>query len=362
MKKFLQVLLVSLLAVSLVACGSKETPAPNQGGDDVKEPIKVALILPYIGDQSYFDVTYRGLTLVDEKYDDSEVVTKLIEMGTDEALWAAAFTQACDDGYNIIISGNWQYEGYMLDAAKEYPDVKFINFDYSSPEANALPNVYGVTYKCQEIGFLAGIVAATKSETGIIGGIGGMDIGGIQQFLAGYIEGALAVNPDIKVMISFVGDFGDTGKAKELAEGMNKNGADVVYHAAGGAGNGVFEAAAANGFWAIGVDTDQYVSLSEKPELQATVLTSALKNCDLAILDAVTAAVDGSLAWGTLKALGINERGVGLAENDYYKANMTAEELAVVDGLVAKLKAGEIVVTDVLVTPEKWTELVESVK
>ena len=348
MKKLLALLFSVLMVLSLTACGSNTNEPTNTDGN---EATRVALLLPYVGDQSYFDVTYNGLNLLKEELGDA-VEVKLIEMGTDSASWETAHRQAADEGYDVIISGNWQYEGAMLKVAAEYPEIKYLNFDFSSAEANALENVYAITYAANEIGYLAGVVAATKSQTGIVGGVGGMDNDGIKQFMAGYIQGAADVNPEVKVLISYVGDFQDTAKAKEISQNMINKGADVVWGCAGGAGNGVFEAVAENeGVWAIGVDTDQYVSMSGKPELAATILTSGLKNCDIAVCNSVIAMINEEVEYGTNKVLGYDDGAVGLAENDYYLQNMTEEELATVKSFADKVLNGETVVIDELVTP-----------
>ena len=139
---------------------------------------------------------------------------------------------------------------------------------------------------------------------------------------------------------------------------MNKQGADVIWHAAGGAGNGLFEAAAEAGFSTIGVDTDQYASLSSKPELANTIVTSGTKNCDIAILDAITKYMDGNLPMGTLVALGYAENGVGLAENDHYKEVMSEELRAEVTKYADELKNGNVTVIDVSQDTEAWDELV----
>ena len=357
MKKFLTVLLVAFLALGLAACGTKNED-DNSGDTEV---VRVALLLPFIGDQSYFDVTYNGLALLKEAYGD-DIEVKLIEMGEDQNGWETANRQAAEDGYDIIISGNWQYEGAMLTVAAEYPEIKFLNFDYSSPEANSLDNVYAITYAAHEIGYLAGVVAAVKSESGIIGGVGGMDNNGIRQFMAGYMQGAHDVNPDIQVIVSYVGSFVDANAAKEITLNMIAEGADVIWGCAGGAGNGVFAAVAeSEGVWAIGVDTDQYVSMSGQPELANTILTSGLKKCDQGILDAVTAMINGTAPYGTQKVLTYADNGVGLAENDYYLANMTADELALVKEFTDKVLSGETVVIDALADPSVYDAILAEV-
>jgi len=360
MKKFLTVLLVAILAFGLVACGGTKDEGGSSTDGDV-DVIRVALLLPFIGDQSYFDVTYNGLALLKDVYGD-KIETTLIEMGEDQSSWEVANRQAAEAGYDIIISGNWQYEGAMLTVAAEYPDIKFLNFDFSDAEANSLDNVYAISYAAHEIGYLAGVVAAVKSETGIIGGVGGMDNHGIRQFMAGYMQGAYDVNPDIKVIISYVGSFTDMGAAKEITLNMIAQGADVVWGCAGGAGNGVFVAASeSEGVWAIGVDTDQYVSLSDQPALANTILTSGLKKCDQGILDAVTAIINGTAPYGTQKVLTFADNGIGLAENDYYLANMSEEELAIVEEYTSKVLTGETTVIDALQDPSVYEDILAKV-
>lgn len=363
MKKFFSLLLVAVLAFGMVACGSNDTPdAGNEGeGSDVT---RVAILLPHIGDQSYLDIVAGAKDLLDEKYGEA-IEVNIVQMGDNEADWEPANRQAAEEGYDIIVSGNWQYEGAMLTVAAEYPEVKYINFDYSSADANSLENVYAVTYAAHEIGYLTGVVAAVKSNTGIIGGIVGQDNAGMNQFMAGYIQGAADVNPEIKVIISYVGSYSDPATAKEMSANMINEGADVIWGCAGGSGNGVFEAASevaldAEGnrvVWALGVDDDQYYSMSAKPELAATILTSGLKKCDVAVADAVTQVIDGTAPFGTQKMLHYSDGAVGLAENDYYTANMTADELALVKSFTDKVFNGETVVVDELATPGVFADL-----
>ena len=342
MKKLLKALLTMVMALSLVACGGEDTD------DGVT---KIAILLPYVGDQSYLDVTANAKNLLQEKYGD-EIVVNLIEMGMGQADWEPAHRLAAEEGYDIIISGNWNYETSMLTVAKDNPDIKYLNFDYSDVAANSLDNVYALTYAAHEIGYLTGVVAAVKSKTGIIGGVLGQNNAGLNQFMAGYIQGASDVNKDIKVIVSYVGSFEDAPKGKEIANQMIKSGADVIWGCAGGSGNGVFEAAAEHeGIWAIGVDTDQYVSLSAKPELANTILTSGLKKIDVAITNAVGLIMEGTAPFGTQVVLGYADDAIGLAENDYYKANMTEDELATVKKFADKVLNGETKVVDELTQP-----------
>lgn len=361
MKKILSVLLTAMMVLALTSCGEKtETTTDSDGSEATEKVTRIALLVPNTGDQSYFDVAANGKVLVEEKYGDA-VEFDVIEMGQQAADWESANLQAANENYDIIISGNWQFEGAMLKTAAQFPDQMYLNFDYSDKAANeALSNVYGVTYAANQNGFLAGLVAGVKTESNVVGCVGGMDNPGIRQFMAGFIQGVLQVNPEAKVIPAFVGDFADAPKAKEIALNMNAQGADVIWHAAGGSGNGVFEAAADADFWALGVDSDQYqVFKDSKPEMAEHILTSSEKKCDVAILNSVTKMIEGTAAMGTCEVLGINEDGVGLAENEFYLANMTEEQLAAVNAEIEKVKSGDTVVVDALVDDTVYDQMVE---
>ena len=350
MKKFLTLLLAAVLCFSMAACGESNDSANNDS-----DTTRVAILLPYLGDQSYLDVTANAKVLLDQKYG-SEMEVKVIEMGLDEADWEPANMQAANEGYDIIISGNWQYEGAMLSVAAEYPEISYLNFDYSDPAGNSLDNVYAITYAAHEIGYLVGAVAGVKSQTGIIGGLAGKNAAGMNQFMAAYIQGAADANPDIKVMISYVGSYEDPVTAKEQAMQMINAGADILWGCAGGSGNGVFEAVAEarktnKNIWAMGVDSDQYVSMSALPELADAILTSGLKKVDVAVTNAVEQILNGTAPFGTQKILGYADDAVGLAENEHYLANMTEAELAAVKALADKVADGTTVVVDEVANP-----------
>lgn len=362
MKKILKSFVVMLLALSLVGCQSK-APATTESSTTQPEgekTVKVALLLPYIGDQSYFDIVYAGFQEIGQL---PNVETKLIEMGKDTSKWENYYLEAAEGGYDLIIGGNWEAEAALYKIAKEFPDQKFINFDYSSPEE--LPNVYAMAYKCEELGFLAGIVAGTATKTNQIGAIGGMDTPSINDFFGGYIVGALAANPEVKVSFGYVGNFQDAPKAKEQADNMYKTGADVIFHAAGGAGNGLFESASGlTDKWAIGVDSNQALSFSEKPEIAKVILSSATKNCDAALVRAFNMYLEGTLPFGQSELLGYTEGGVGIVKDDTYNNYFTTEQKALIDSLESDLKNGkfEIPVIRLEENNTKWDELKASVQ
>ena len=208
-----------------------------------------------------------------------------------------------------------------------------------------LPNVQTLTFAEHEGSFLVGAAAALKSQTGIIGFIGGQEIDLIKKFEAGYIAGAKQVNPDIEVRSQYLGAAGDNAawgspdKAKEIALAWYKDGADIVYTAAGGSGRGTIEAAveAGEGKWAIGVDSDEY--LVDTPEQQKHRLTSMLKRVDNAVFLTAQAVKDGDKSGG-FKTFDLKSDGVGYATSGGYLDDIITQ----LEDLKAKVISGEIVV------------------
>lgn len=184
------------------------------------------------------------------------------------------------------------------------------------------------------------------SETGVFGFVGGMDNVTINDFLVGLIEGAQYINPDMKFAVAYIGNFDDAVKCKEITLSQISNQkADVVYGCAGQAGLGNIEAAAENGVYSIGGDSDQAMILKESNEDKAScIITSIMKRVDMSLLKAVSDYMEGSLEWGTAGELGLNDQAVGLAKNEYYEAILTEEQRAQIDEIEQKIIDGEITV------------------
>jgi basic membrane protein A len=185
------------------------------------------------------------------------------------------------------------------------------------------PNVTSLLFNEHEGSFLVGAAAALKSQTGKVGFVGGMKIPLIEKFEAGYIAGAKYVRPSIEVFSDYAGTTGeafrDPVKGKELATAQYDRGADIIYHASGGTGIGVFEAAVAKKKWAIGVDADQ--SLTAKPDQRAQILTSMMKRVDVAVYETIKDLVGGKSRAG-VRSFGLKEGGVGYAVNQYNRELM----------------------------------------
>lgn len=325
-------LLLSILLMVGVfcACGKEEPTA----GDEAEEKLKVGLILTgTLGDESVHDQAYAGLQQVAE---DFKCETKYVEC-TDSSMYIDSLQSLCEGGYQLICCDSFTVADAMLTVAKDYPNVRFMIL---GTIVEGGENVTSIDYASHEASFLAGVAAAMKSESGVIGFIGGMEIPSIQKFEVGFLEGVAYVNPDATVIVKYVGSddtaWNDPATAKALTLDQIANGADVCYHAAGASGMGMIEACNEKQVYAIGVNTDQ-AHLAP-----SVVLTSALTKGDRAIYLFVENYLNGTPLTGAT-ILDCKDGGVGLADSDF----MTDEIWEKVNDCTAKIISGEIKVTDV---------------
>ncbi|MNO24131.1 Membrane lipoprotein TmpC precursor [compost metagenome] len=359
MKKMLA-LITTLLLVVLTACSNsgnsanqENAPAANQANaaTNASDKLKVVLLIPgNLGDKSFLDSANRGVEMV---RDQLGATTKVIEMGTDQTKWEPIYRDIAEQDWDLIISGNSTASEIFHTVASEHPEKKFIDFETDFEDIPA--NMYAMFYKVNDASFLAGAAAALTTTSGlpnanpekIIGFLGGLDVPGINAFLVGYIEGAQYVDPDIKVITSYAGDFGDPAKGKELALVQYNSGADVIFGAAGGTGLGIFDAAKEKKKYAIGVDSDQSEMLKDTdPEKANLIITSSMKNVDQSILRAVKKYKEGTLEFGKRETLSFTEGAVGIAKNDVYNSAFTDEMKARIDEIEQKLISKEITVSD----------------
>jgi basic membrane protein A and related proteins len=205
------------------------------------------------------------------------------------------------------------------------------------------PNVASMTFAEEQGSYLVGVGAAKMSKKGSIGFIGGVENDLIKKFEAGFTAGAKSVNPDIKVAVKYITQppdftgFNDAAKGKEIGAAMYAAGADVVYAAAGGSGNGLFaaakEAGAPGSVWAIGVDSDQYLQVAD--DLKPYILTSMLKRVDVAVHATIKSAVEGTFAGGITR-FDLKNDGVGYSRSgDFLSADAKAAMDKARDDIIA---------------------------
>ena len=280
-----------------------------------------------------------------------KVEVNMVEMGSDKTKFEGSMLDACESDADLIITGLWDMKEITEKVAQEFPEKKFIIFDTDVDyTVGDLSNVYSMSYKQNEGAFLAGVLAAsvTKSdmefanEDNVIGFVGAKDTAAvINDSAVGFIEGAQFVDPDVKVLVSYVGSYVDSATAKELAITQYSNGADVVFVAAGPASVGVIEAAAESQKYCIGVDSDQALAYEGKDEANY-IISSAIKNVGESLYNAVEKAVDGTLPYGEYQILGIEDGVVSLADNDIYQSVVSDDAKKAVEDAKEKLLSGEV--------------------
>lgn len=351
----------------IAACGDDETdststeaptattePAPA-ATDPVASDVSVGLVFDIggRGDQSFNDSAFAGL----ERAASELGVTFNEASPNDDGSNRGELLQLAADNNDIVIAVGFLFEADAAAAGKANTGVNFGVIDSAMLDFSVDPavpygdNVAGLVFAEEQGSFLVGAAAALKSTTGTIGFIGGVKgVGGlIEKFEAGYIAGAKAVNPDIKVVSEYITEapdfdgFNAPDRAKDIALAMYEGGADIVYHAAGGSGAGMFEAAKTHSessgskVWGIGVDADQYNTVD--PTVQEYVLTSMLKRVDVAVFEVIKAQVDGTYAAGP-QTYDLSVDGVGYSTSGGYVDDIVAQ----LDDFKAKIIGGEIVV------------------
>ena len=356
MKKVVLFLLVAILALSMVGCAQKAAE-PGKPAEPEKPAGKVykvvSLVNGNLGDKSFFDSAESGLK---ELAAAGRIEYKTIEMGgtdQDQPKWLETLNEVASSGeYDLVICGTYQMPDYLKEAATTYPNQKFLIYD-DNTYVGVNQNVVNITYKQNDMGYLIGTFAAKMTtETSVdkinpeavVGFIGGIDSPVINDFLYGFLEGAKAANPDIKVDTRYVNSYVDTATAKEIGLSMiNDKKADILWGVAGLSGNGGAEAALESGkAWFIGVDSDQELTL---PEAQAAItLTSGLKNVGKSIIWLFDEWDAGRTYWGQEVRLGIPEGGVGVVtDKNFAKIAPKAVQDAVL-AAQADIVAGKIVV------------------
>lgn len=309
---------VRAAALALVAVlGVAWAIGPAQGAGAAKKRVGMVYDVGGKGDLSFNDMAYAGLSKAAKDFA-GKVDTKDLEPAAGGENREELLRLLAGEKYDLIFGIGFLFTDSITRVAKAFRGVNFAIVDGFIDKE---PNVASLLFKEQEGSFLVGAAAALKSKTGKIGFVGGMKIPLIEKFEAGFVAGAKYVNPKIEVYSDYAGTTGeafrDPVKGKELATAQYDRGADIIYHASGGTGIGVFEAAVAKKKWAIGVDADQ--SLTAKADQRAQILTSMMKRVDVAVYSTIKALAEGKYRAG-IQSFGLKEGGVGYAVNEYNKA------------------------------------------
>jgi basic membrane protein A len=348
--------LLVLAAVVAVACGG-EPPTRREKGGDAASDVKVGLALDIgpIHDKSFNEAAFNGLQRAIQDGLVAEENTRILEANQSGSNRDENVVNLAEAGFQLVWGNGYTFSAPVAEVAAEYPELTFAvqdGFATCGEPCDVTPvetdNVIDINFKEQEGSFLVGAAAGLKTKSKIVGFLGGQSgTGLIERFEAGYKAGVEATCPDCEVLVEYIGDsvqaFVDPTAGEALAGKMYDDGADVVYHAAGQSGLGLFKAAVAAGpeALAIGVDSDQYLTASD--EEKSHILTSMLKGVDVALYDTVSAVVDGTVQGGP-QVFGLAEDGVDFATSN--PELLTEDIVAQLNDFKEQIINGDIVVSD----------------
>ncbi len=318
------------LALAATACGASSTQSssPSGGKSSGTSGVKVGMAYDVggRGDHSFNDSAARGM---DKAVKDLSLPTpkELTAKTSDgEPDREAYLTNLAQNGYNPVVAVGFAYAQAVQVVSAKFPKTTFGIVDSEVKGSN----VDSMQFATPESSYLAGVAAALKSKTGKIGFIGGVNIALIQGFQAGFQQGVKDTKPGDKVTVQYLSTgtdlsgFSSPDKGAAAASGMLAHGIDVIYAAAGSSGTGSIQTVAGTkNAWAIGVDSDQY----QDPQLakyKSHILTSAVKNVDVAVYNLVKSVQDGKPLSGT-NNYDLQNNGVGLATSGGYIADIQAQ-------------------------------------
>jgi basic membrane protein A len=335
LQKALRIFALVLGFAGLAAAGCRNL------GHVAEEPGKVHVGIVFDSggkdDRSFNAAAWKGVRRAAKEF---PIVLRDAEPG-DPASLEPAMRAFAEVGYNLVIGVGFAQTPIVEAVAKDYPRINFAIVDGVSD----LPNVASLVFKEHQGSYLVGMIAAHKSQTGVLGFVGGMDIPLIHKFVVGYEEGARSVNPKIRVIPNYVGvneaAWNNPGKGKELAVAQIGKGADVIFAAAGNSGLGGFDAAEQYGKFVIGVDSNQNWV---KPGF---VLTSMVKRVDNAVYQIVADLV-GRRFKGGVHVYGLENDGVGYAMDQYNAKLVPPDVIRQVEAARLGIIRGQIQVTDAM--------------
>ena len=325
--------------LSLAACG-------GDGGDDeagttgattaaAEKTLRVGLVtdIGQLNDRGFNALAYKGLQQAERELG---VQGRVIESKS-ASDYIPNLTSFARQGYDLLIGVGFA-QGDAVDAvATQFPDTRFVIIDVDQAFLKHKPkNVVGLLFREQEVGYLAGYLAAlqAKREPGadVISSVGGMKEPPVDRFIAGYQAGARKADPDIKLLNGYSQDWDDLAKCKELALNQIARGSSIVFQVAGGCGLGALDAAKERDAWGIGVDADQSF-------LGPHILTSAQKKVDQAVFLAIQSVADGTWKGGRNMTFGLEQDGVGLGK---VSPQVPRQDVAAIDEIKRDIVDGSI--------------------
>ena len=327
-KKILSLSLTMMMSVGLlVGCGSNNTSASND------EKITVGMITDVGGvhDESFNQSSWEGLQSIQKELGKDKIEVKYLESNQDSD-YVPNIEQFVDEDTDLIIGVGYKLADALETAAKNYPEQQFAIIDHvyeKQPE-----NITSLSFESHESSYLAGLIAGKSTKTNKVAFIGGMESPVISQFENGFKAGVLDANPDAEVLVQYANSYSDQALGKSIANSMISKGADVIFPCAGACGTGAIEAVKEANKMSVGVDRDQYDLAPDN------MLTSAMKNIDVAVANLVRDFVNGDYKGGEVKNGTLANNGVGLASTT--DKNVSEKILKYVDEQAQEIKDGKI--------------------
>jgi basic membrane protein A and related proteins len=332
------VIALAAAALALAGCGGDdddEAAGTETAAAQTGEAIRVGLVtdIGQLNDRGFNQLAHEGLKRAERELG---IEMRVLESASDSD-YVPNMSSLADEGYDLIIGVGFAQGEAVDTVATEYPDTRFVIIDVDQSGLPHKPaNVVGLLFKEEEVGYLAGYLAAltAKREPGpdVISSVGGMKEPPVDRFIAGYQAGAKKAVPDVEVLNGYSQDWDDLAKCKEQALNQISSGSQVVFQVAGGCGLGALDAAKEKDVWGIGVDADQSY-------LGEHVLTSAQKRVDEAVFQTIKSVQDGTWKGGRNAVFGLEQNGVGLGK---ISPEVPAADREQVDQIAKQIADGEI--------------------
>ena len=365
MKKFkmLTLLLALLMVISMsLACSNgadkpDATQAPDTSGSvpaGTETNYKVVyLVNGNLGDKGFYDNAASGFYRM---RDELGYEVKVIEMGRDESSYESFYLDESEKDWDLIVSGTWSVLELAEDIAVQFPDQDYLFFDGNVDfDKVTTGNMVGIDHAANETAFMAGALGALMLSSGaekidagnkVLGFVGSMDVPNINDFLVGYIEGIKYVDPEVKLLTSYVGSFEDVPKCLEMTTQMYNQGAQIVYAPASQSILGAVQASAEKDKYFIACDNDIWTMMeSSDPEMVENILSSSMKHVGNSIFEVVRGLQDGTYKMGNNYQLGIKENAVGLAINENYERLVSEQIRTQLEDIAAKVADKSIAVS-----------------
>ena len=317
----------TMMTTLLVGCSSKNDNAGKDSASDKVYTIGMITDTGGVNDESFNQSTWEGLQKAEKKFGSDKVKVKYLE-STKDADYVPNIETFVEEDLDLIIGVGYKIAGAIEEAAKNYPEKEFAIVDHAyekQPE-----NVTSLVYEDNTSSYLAGLIAGKMTKTNKVAFISGMESAVLARFQYGYMAGVKAANPDCEVVVRCANSFNDAALGKSIANQMHKDGADVIFTAAGA------------------VDTDQNALAPNN------VITSAVKNIDVSVIDLIGKLIDGNYKGGEVVTNTLASGGVGIAATT--DKNVPEDILKYVDEQADLVKSGEIKVPQ---NEKEYKEIVE---